>query len=242
MSKKILFSFACFIIAASLVSPTVQAEPPVQHQNFINYIMTQSIISNKEIMRQRKQILALYQIYQNHGKLSTNDKLWLKEIALEYKAPSDDFSQNSTWKEILLRVGIVPNSLVIAQAINESAWGTSRFAREGNNFFGQWCYSPGCGLIPLSRDAQASYEVKNFSSPLSGVKSYMLNLNSTRLYHGFREKRQALRAQNKPIDGLALSSTLRMYSTERDNYVQSISGIIDRYNLCQYDQPLTADH
>ena len=30
----------------------------------------------------------------------------------------------------------IPNDLILAQAILESSWGKSRFAREGNNYFG----------------------------------------------------------------------------------------------------------
>ena len=42
------------------------------------------------------------------------------------------------------------------QAANESAWGTSRFARIGLNFFGQWCYSKGCGMVPKRRNTGAA--------------------------------------------------------------------------------------
>ena len=35
----------------------------------------------------------------------------------------------------------IPVSLALAQAANESGWGTSRFALEGNALFGQWTWS-----------------------------------------------------------------------------------------------------
>lgn len=35
---------------------------------------------------------------------------------------------------LLKRVDIVPESMVLIQAANESGWGSSRFAREGFNF------------------------------------------------------------------------------------------------------------
>ncbi|NIW24503.1 MAG: glucosaminidase, partial [Gammaproteobacteria bacterium] len=35
----------------------------------------------------------------------------------------------------------IPVSLVMAQAAEESGWGTSRFAAEGNALFGQWAWS-----------------------------------------------------------------------------------------------------
>ncbi|WP_352256125.1 glucosaminidase domain-containing protein, partial [Pseudoalteromonas sp. 19-MNA-CIBAN-0066] len=45
--------------------------------------------------------------------------------------------------QALRRVDIIPKELALMQAANESAWGTSRFARIGLNFFGQWCYTKG---------------------------------------------------------------------------------------------------
>ena len=43
------------------------------------------------------------------------------------------------------RVDTIPTSLVLVQGATESGWGTSRFAVEGNNLFGQRCYDTGCG-------------------------------------------------------------------------------------------------
>ena len=36
----------------------------------------------------------------------------------------------------------VPSELVLAQAILESNWGNSRFAKEGNNYFGMRTWDP----------------------------------------------------------------------------------------------------
>ncbi|GAL25529.1 putative Bax protein [Vibrio variabilis] len=70
------------------------------------------------------------------------------------------------WLESMLtRVDVLPEALVLTQAANESAWGTSRFAKEANNYFGQWCYSKGCGLVPLQRTEGMTHEVAKFSSP-----------------------------------------------------------------------------
>ena len=52
-------------------------------------------------------------------------------------------SEREIVNELMLRVDVLPVSLALAQAANESAWGTSRFALQGNNIFGQWCYEPG---------------------------------------------------------------------------------------------------
>ena len=40
------------------------------------------------------------------------------------------------YNSILIEADRMPINLVVAQAILESSWGQSRFAREGNNLFG----------------------------------------------------------------------------------------------------------
>ena len=49
--------------------------------------------------------------------------------------PGDD-ELGSLIDELLVRVDSVPLSLVLAQGAEESGWGTSRFAAEGNALFG----------------------------------------------------------------------------------------------------------
>ena len=51
------------------------------------------------------------------------------------------------------RVDIVPPSLALAQAAEESGWGTSRFAIKGNSLFGQWDFS-GKGIKPKEQRAE----------------------------------------------------------------------------------------
>jgi Bax protein len=129
----------------------------------------------------------------------------------------------------------VPNSLVIAQSIDESDWGQSRFAQDGNNYFGVWCYTPGCGLTPEKKTPGPYYAVKEYSSALNSVEDYMNNLNANNGYQDFRELRARLREEGRPISGLELADTLIYYSQRRDAYVASIQDLIERYNLAHYD-------
>ncbi len=207
----------------------------VKQDQFITFILDESRMANQEILQQRDEILKLYKIFQANQTLTVNQEIWLKEIAFEYKLADLNFSQNVAWQDLLTRVAPIPNSLVIAQAVNESAWGTSRFARNGNNYFGQWCYSQGCGLIPLQRDADGDYQLRTFPNALSSVKSYMNNLNTTEPYATFRHQREALSNSGKPLTGLALVESLTSYSSKGSDYVTIIRDILIKYNLSQYD-------
>ncbi len=59
------------------------------------------------------------------------DADWLNDKFQQYKV------KNSSVKELLVKMDIIPPSLAIAQAAYESGWGTSRFAIEGNALFGE---------------------------------------------------------------------------------------------------------
>ena len=84
--------------------------------------------------------------------------------------------------ELYTRADVVPLSLALAQAAHESAWGTSRFAVEGRNYFGIWCYQPGCGITPLERTPGATHEVHRFESVTDSVRRYAHLLNTHPAY------------------------------------------------------------
>ena len=85
--------------------------------------------------------------------------------------------------ELLNKINIVTISLILAQSIIESGWGTSRFAQEGNALFGQWTWKNDDGIKPKG-NLDANFSVKNFKNLLESVNSYILNLNTHPAYKG----------------------------------------------------------
>jgi len=161
--------------------------------------------------------------------LTTRQRNWLEGLAKDYELKGCAPIKQSCVDELLLRIDIVPPSIALAQGANESAWGTSRFAIKGNNFFGHWCYKKGCGLIPKRRNAGARQEVALFTNVAKSVRRYMHNLNTHYTYKRLHKLRASLRAQHKPITGLALVKTLDQYSQRRGAYVKELRAMI-RYN------------
>ena len=96
---------------------------------------------------------------------NAGDIKWALKTADEYGMKDFDVANDVSWPLLLNRVDVIPPSLALAQGANESAWGTSRFSKEGNNYFGQWCFKLGCGLVPRQRDSGAQHEVAKFDSP-----------------------------------------------------------------------------
>ena len=132
-------------------------------------------------------------------------------------------------EKLLLRVDVVPASLVIAQAAKESGWGSSRFAREGNNFFGIWCFNRGCGMTPANRDAGRHHEVAMFDTVKEGVRYYIRTINSHNAYSTLRQIRAVARNNNQPFGGEQLATGLLRYSERGVLYVNEIQSMI-RYN------------
>ena len=130
------------------------------------------------------------------------------------------------WEKLLRRVDVAPPALALAQAASESNWGQSRFAREGANFFGQWCFSEGCGLVPDRRAEGATHEVATFGSVNAAVRAYLRNLNTGSAYEGFRKLRAQARAAGRPLDPIALAGGLGRYSERGQAYIDDIRSII----------------
>ena len=123
----------------------------------------------------------------------------------------------------------------LLQAAIESAWGTSRFAREGNNLFGQWCFSPGCGIVPDERPIGEGYEVASFETVLESVASYMRNLNTGWAYRELREIREQMRLDGRQPDPAEFADGLLSYSERGPVYIEVIRSML-RHNAEVIDE------
>ncbi len=132
------------------------------------------------------------------------------------------------------KIDTIPKSLGIAQALVESATGTSRFTREANNLFGEWTWG-GKGLVPKKRAKGKTHKVKIFDSLQESVESYLLNLNRHHTYEEFRTLRLEYRTKNKPFKGLDAIYTMRNYASIKEKYVEILRSVITKYKLSKYD-------
>lgn len=198
---------------------------------FFSYLYTRTVLVNARILLQREHLIALSE----KEELSPEDKRWLASQAERLRVDEEAGSEQM-FTGLLKRLDTMPPSLVLAQAANESAWGTSRFAIDGNNLFGQWCFSTGCGLIPLSRPEGANYEVAQFNSPYHSVRSYVQNLNRHHSYEKLRDLREQARNQGRSPTGTELAAGLVSYSERGQEYIEEIRSMIRFNNLRYYDQ------
>ncbi|MDH3335281.1 MAG: glucosaminidase domain-containing protein [Rhodospirillaceae bacterium] len=191
---------------------------------------------NEEISSDRQRLKELRTQIKQGVRLEATDKLWLAIMADRYNVRRDDINT------ILVRHDVVPPSLALAQAASESAWGTSRFVREGNAMFGQWTFSDSKeGIVPNDRGVGKSHRVQAFPSLMASVRSYVDNLNRHRAYREFRKSRTAMRAKGGPIDGYLLAPTLHRYSERGAVYVSELQSIIESNDLRGLDNARLMD-
>jgi len=197
---------------------------------FFSFLYPRIVLANSRILIERDYLDRLV----TKDTLSKKEYFWLEAQSKRLRVEEEPGSPEQL-SLLRKRLDIIPPSLILAQAANESAWGTSRFALLGNNLFGQWCFSKGCGLVPLSRTDGASHEVATFASPYHSVRAYIQNLNRHASYQGLRNTRLDDRETGDPLSGLALARGLVSYSERGEEYVNEIRSMIRYNNLEFYD-------
>ena len=119
----------------------------------------------------------------------------------------------------------INTELIIAQAIVESDYGRSRFAREGHNLFGIRVWSKE-GMLPLLKPESIDWRVRVFKNKCESVRYYIEILNTKRVYAEFRRVREITLNKN-PI---AMAKTLDNFSTNKQYEKRVIEVILKLRN------------
>ncbi len=202
---------------------------PTRKVRFFSFLLPLVQAENARLTAIRTRLSYIHDHVRWGRRIARRDQQWLAQVATVYRLQTVDPARSDFWTEVFERVDGLPEDLVLVQAANESAWGTSRFAREGNNLFGQWCYRQGCGIVPAGRPAGATYEVARYVSVGESVGSYMHNLNTGTTYQLLRELRARMRAEGEDPDAVELAAGLMDYSERGLAYVNELRAML-RHN------------
>ena len=191
---------------------------------FIKIVLPLILDENEKISNDRKKLFKI--LGKNFN--TVGERVWLKRRFKEYKIEDKDLSK------LKMRMDIIPVSLALAQAANESGWGTSRFALEGNALFGQWTWSKK-GITPSKKSKKENHKVLQFQILKASVKAYKNNLNTHNAYREFRKVRAQLRQEEKKITGLDLAKYIKSYAAIGEKYVVLIENLIRNNSLTDFD-------
>ena len=192
---------------------------------FIKIILPLILNENEKIVEDRKKLFKI--LGKNFN--TAGERVWLKRRFKEYKIEDQDLAK------LKMRMDIVPVSIAIAQAANESGWGTSRFALEGNALFGQWTWSKK-GISSKNKDPDQNHKILQFQILKASVRAYKNNLNTHNAYQEFREARAKIRQEGKEINGWDLTKYLKNYAAIGEEYIVILGSIIKKNSLTDFDK------
>jgi len=181
---------------------------------------------NARVAKSRVRMFAIVTLIHNGDAVPEKDQQWLMRLARKYHIDMTSPDDEQAWKLLKRRVDTVPFRLALAQAANESSWGTSRFAREGRNFFGEWCFTEGCGIVPNRRKKGLTHEVAVFKSVNKSVASYLYHINRVDIYAPLRVVRHKSHKRGNKPTAREMAGGLTGYSERGDDYVKSIRKLI----------------
>lgn len=123
----------------------------------------------------------------------------------------------------------IPASISLAQGLVESRAGTSRLARSNNNHFGMKCFSRNCRKGHCSNFTDDSHKdfFRIYQNPWESWRAHSIMLSTGR----YSSLKQYGRDYRKWAYGLK-----RLGYATNSTYAEKIIGMIERYELHQYDQ------
>ena len=118
----------------------------------------------------------------------------------------------------------VPREIIVAQSVIESAYGTSRFAKEGNNLFGVMTFNLDEPHLKPKGNKNSKFGAKIYQNKCESVKDYIIVLNTGSAFEDFRQLRFQM-LKNDDLDVLVLVETLTRYATN-PNYIKLLKKTI----------------
>lgn len=200
----------------------LQSLPPSDERktSFVKVLLPLLLKANEQIREDRARLLALSaDLGTGSVDLGDADRAWLEELADRYGTTATNIG------ELKRRVDVVPPSLAIAQAAEETGWGVARAAHTRNALFGE-----------MTVAANGRVQVRSFTGLEAAVQAYVANLNGHRAYASLRSMRADLRRQSREPSGYALAAGLHRYSERGQDYVRTIRGLIKSNGLDDFDQ------
>lgn len=142
----------------------------------------------------------------------------IADLKKRYKARSD--------KELLLALKPHPQSIVLAQAVLESSWGTSRLFYEANNIFGMKSHHANEPRIATNGNR---VWFKKFETLEDSVRAYYKIIAKRQEYKEFREARFLL------DDPFEMIQKLNTYAEIGSKYPQELARLMRHNKLQKYD-------
>ena len=188
---------------------------------FINYMLPAIVIERDRLFDLLHHIEFVENRMVNKRSLRSDDLLFFKEMMELYDATSI--------KDLKIRLYPHPVSLVLAQAVLESGWGTSKVFSKANNPFGIMSFSNDEERRKFTNpETHSEVYVRNYSNVNQSVEHYYYFTAKLYSYEKFRKKRWERGST------IALVKLLKNYH-ETAEYPSLVESIIEKNELDKYN-------
>jgi Bax protein len=151
----------------------------------------------------------------------------LEQLRTKYNVSNND--------DLLAAIKPHPQSITMAQAAIETAWGTSRFFRKAKNLFGiRPTNSKQPRIETIQQSNGKSVWLRRYESIEDSVEDYYLVLAKGKAFKAFR------RLRLMTADPYQLVLKLTRYSERHHDYVRDLASIIRTNRFYELDQPSLA--
>lgn len=224
------YLFLVFIVSVNLFAYTFDGSKEIFSASEVPKQMTVPLKKKRffsllvpPINRVHKEIMAQYLSVKADMKSGKNPQR-IEKLKIKYKAKTD----------LLLLYALKPHpqSLTLAQAAMESAWGTSRFFVEANNVFGMWSVNKNEKRIPAKykRKGTKTIWLRKFDTIDESIRAYYFLMAKGRAYKRFRKTRY------ETDDVHQMVKKLDKYSELGSVYGERLSGVIRHNKLTEFDK------
>ena len=238
-SKKIMYNVQNDLAIPRMYFPYIpknisEFQSTIKKDVFLSILLPIALRGNELVLLERKLMKVaflssnIYQIENLAKKYKVKD---FKKINFSDLTTSD---LNRIKEELLTKINKIPISMILAQSIIESGWGSSRFAQEGNALFGEWTWKTNVGIKPKG-NMDANFAVKNFKNLLESLNSYILNLNSHPAYFEMRRYRALKNKTGKKITGYDTANFIEKDAEIGTKYITKVTNIIKSNNLSRFE-------
>ena len=188
---------------------------------FVKLLLPAINVVHEEIRNDKKIIKKL----KTKTELTEKEKKYCENIFSKYKV------KYGNWQELESKMIIYPTSLILTQGAIESAWGTSRFFREGNNIFGMWSINPSEPRIAANGSRENGFvpHLKKYETIKDSVADIVLTISRNDAYKKVRE----LVKKEKPATEIA--NGLIKYSEEGEEYIRKVRTTMAHNDFMKYD-------
>lgn len=185
---------------------------------FISAVLPAILIAKHKIETTKRKII----------RLGTQD-VWRLEDSVFYLQQINRYKAKDL-KDLILRCGTLPNSIILAQAAVETGWGESRFFVEANNLFGIWSVNanePRIAAVKMRK--KKTIWLRSYPDISVSIVDYLTVLSRSAAYRNLR------RARTATTDPFKLIPHLKYYSEQRSIYVNQLKAVIRQNDLTKYD-------